>query len=335
MEYSGSHTFVTIVFDQEIPLLKIQARSFERFVPDNLVKDIYIIYNSPGELPKAHQADIRTGYGRHGSKITFWTADEICAMPMGSGWDRQQILKLAVANRVRTEHYTVLDAKSHLAAPLTVDFLQTSEGKQCANCADYTNHALRYALTRAFKYFKIDIEPYISKSLDTITPFTFYTKLVSSMMQDLAEKENTPFSAVFLKNGFAEFTLYSAWLNSNGYDLDDLYHFHQIFPALIWDDTTSFEYVEKMIREIEEKTPFISVHRRAYGSFDEATVERLATFWVERGLFESTDQVKIFVSDFSRSMRKGNRKERMEQILLKPLYLFRRLNSRIKQIVAT
>ncbi|MHB8285747.1 MAG: DUF6492 family protein [Caulobacteraceae bacterium] len=333
MTFSAAHTFATIVFDKEVPLLKLQASSFERFMPDALVESIHVIYNSPGEMPLAHRTELLEKYGRHKSKVTFWAADQLCDMPLASGWDRQQILKLAIAHHVKTKFYVVLDAKTHLVSPLTLGFLQTPDGRPCTNSSNYRNHALKYALDRAYRYFKVDIEPYIEKSLDTVTPFIFYTDLVIEMMQDLSRKDGRPFSTMFLANGFAEFTLYSAWLTVNGYKLEELYSFHQIFPALVWDDTTSYEYIQKMIKEVEEETPFMSIHRRAFEGFDEATVDLLAGFWVQRGLFATVEQGRTFIGDFRRVMQQGARKDRAASLALKPIYFMRRVKARVKQMM--
>jgi len=70
-ERSGSLSVVTVVFEAEVPLLELQARSIARHVPDGVFDEILVIDNSRRGLPEHARRRIRDELGDHADRLAF------------------------------------------------------------------------------------------------------------------------------------------------------------------------------------------------------------------------------------------------------------------------
>jgi hypothetical protein len=124
-----TYTFVTVVFEAEYDLLALQARSMRLYCPLELIDSIFIVENSQHPATPGKRSKIMAEYGHLSKFVKFLMASEIANIEGTEGWWGQQILKLMVAQTVRSERYLVLDAKSHLIFKLTREFLEAPDGR--------------------------------------------------------------------------------------------------------------------------------------------------------------------------------------------------------------
>lgn len=167
--------FVTVCFRTELPLLRLQARSMDRFLDPEGVGRLLVIANDEDEEAciAAFEA-IRADWGRYAARVEFvrgtslmtprfrgpldrlervWVAGPRCAWRhwrdrltgqprkvygwgLNSGWLMQQAFKLYAARVVTASHAVILDAKNFFVAPVGAGLFVAPDGR--ARCAMVT-----------------------------------------------------------------------------------------------------------------------------------------------------------------------------------------------------
>lgn len=280
------YTFVTVMFHGEHGLLRLQARSMRLFCPADLVREILIVDNSYPHPTTWWRTQVMSQYGKLAKFVRILSAAELTSMPIEArGWITQQILKLKIAESVRSDRYVVLDTKSHLVYPLKLDFLETATGLPRLNGYSFAQHPLRGNLERTLAYLGVDSNTHLNWFTRTGPPFTILTRHARDLVQYIESREGTSFASVFVEKRLAEFFLYSSYLLSRGI-LHTSYDFTQPLCVHILEDSAKKDDCIKCIRQIKNTgAPFMSVHRNAIAKMDDEGRAALAEFWRARGLF--------------------------------------------------
>jgi hypothetical protein len=235
-----SLAWVTVVFEAELGLLRLQARSMARFLPDEAVSELVIVANSPN--PSKLASKIRafaSDYGPHQEKLRIispadffkgpnsishaWPALRALArrvlrpvrMRRGynwrgySGWHIQQAMKIGVARCINSETIVFLDAKNHLVSMSSVNDFTTPNGTPRARLERWQDHRDWDQAARAhFDLPSVD-QDYLLPP--TVTPFVCNTKTVRHAL-DYIESKSGPIEYFFVSGQprGTEFTLMSA-----------------------------------------------------------------------------------------------------------------------------
>jgi hypothetical protein len=329
------YSLVTVVFDAELSFLALQARSARLYANEQLIEAIFVINNARRPW-SAHQTSvILDAYGPLQPLVTLLHHDELCDMPFTEGWRSQQVLKLAIASRIPTERYIVLDAKTHFVFPLTRPFLEAVDGRANVNVYSYVDHPLRGALEHVLKYLKLDPAPYLSEFTATVAPFTLYTNVVKIIISDLEKASNRSFAAEFVRSDLTEFFLYGGYLYRSG-EMHALYHFHQVFCPIIWEHTATPEGCEAAILTANtQQTPFFAVHRSAIVVADEKAAELIATFWASRQLFQSVAEGEAFIDGLRQAGQAHQKAQRLVLPFVRAASLPRRGLRKLKRKLET
>jgi hypothetical protein len=293
------YTFVTVGYGAEAGLLRLQARSMRLFCPADLVDEIIIVDNSQPAASNRWRADLLQQYGNLAKLVRFIPSADLATMPVtADGWWTQQVLKIKVADVIRSERYVVLDAKNHLISKLRRDFLETQTGVPRLNGHAYENKPqMLDFLKRTLSYFGVDPEPHLKWFTRTATPFTILVSEACDLMRTMEERECKPFSSALLERELTEFFLYAGFLESKGI-LKSSYDLTQPHCEHIWGETANEAGCVNAIRKAEKKDcPFFSVHRKALANMDEKGRAAVAEFWCARGLFPSVKDAIRFLRD--------------------------------------
>ena len=210
--------FVTIVFNNEIEinLLKLQAMSI-KYVDENLINNLYIIYNDIGvfdidDVVKYYPENIR-------KRVIVLYNIEVhdYFKNKKSSWHNQQLLKLLITNKVKSNYYLVLDAKNHFIRNVNYNDYFDAENKPRL----FTHHpgSMIEYYYRCLQYYKVE-DPYDFKNthklnkLLTTTPFLMCKSDVLEMICYIEDTEKEEFCLFFSKNtcNFTEFYLYTTYL---------------------------------------------------------------------------------------------------------------------------
>lgn len=293
-------TFVTVAFESEIPLLMLQARSMARLLGEPIVAAIVVIDNTERGMSAATLRRLRHHYGPLAPFVHVLRPDAICTdLPATSGWVRQQVLKLAVADvAVATDFYVALDAKNHLVSTPTWDFFVSSDGRARVPVYSFVEHPLRAHLERVLDYTGLP-RTHLAEFTSTVTPFVLETRRARLLLHEVERRAGRPFALEFVEQELAEFFLYSAWIVAGGESLDAV--FDRTVPRcpIVWPRHANVQGVDAAVEEsLDGGCPFFSVHRRALLTLDRAGTARLAQFWAGTGLFSSTGRARWFVRRF-------------------------------------
>lgn len=288
-------SFVTVVFEPELPLLRLQARSLSRFLDPACVAEIVVLDNCAGGMGARARREVLASFGALAPRVTVMRTSRLGVDGGTAGWRSQQAAKLLIARRIRTPHYVVLDAKNHLIAPASsADFVDAT-GTARGGTHSYASHPLRVDLERTLHHLGADAGA-VARLVDdfprTATPFVLDTALVRRMMLDLEQQERVPFGVAFERARLLEFFLYSSWAILRGPGLP--VNGDPLHAPIIWPSRATEEGAAEAIHDaIATGAAWFAVHRRSLARADAPTRRRIARFWSDRGLMEPAEAARF------------------------------------------
>jgi hypothetical protein len=305
-------TFVSVVFEAEYSLLRLQARSMAAFLVRDLVAEIVVIDNSARGMPPATAAALLGEYGDLSPRVRVLRPRDICRFPGTTGWRSQQILKICTASHLTTERYVVLDAKNHFVSTVPPEFFEAPDGRPRAQAHSYEQHPHRPALEQALQYLGLDPADHVGRFTATVTPFVLDVGIVTSLIHGIERRSRRDFAREFIANDVTEFLLYGAWIVASGRSLDDVYQLHADSWPVVWPRSAHRAGVEEAIRLAgEAQAPVFTVHRKALGRLDAEACRSLAAYWTSRGLFPSTADAGRFLADVVREIDRARLRKRI------------------------
>lgn len=311
----GSLTFVSVVFESEYDLLRLQARSMRQHVPDALVAKFVVIDNTRRGMPASERDALRKELGPHGSALVILAPSSIAQLPPASGWHAQQVLKLCVARQIETDAYVVLDAKNHFIDAPPLSFFESEDGRPRASWYSFEDHHFRPTLERVLRYVDLPTEPFPDRFTSTITPFVLRTSDVVQMVDEIDARSSGGFERELIDQGLAEFFLYGAWSWSKYGGLEQAFELHEEPCPVVWPKSADVTGVRRAVELAEQRhSPIFAVHRRALTRMDDAARRVLGDFWVERSLFTDRADADEFLARATRRIRTEDRRTRRHQL---------------------
>lgn len=285
-------TVVTVVFDPEVVLLEVQARSVARYLDADAQHAILVIDNCIGGLRHRRRERLLRQYGPHQARVRFVRLRDLVDTRGVDGWRAQQLGKLLVAVGVATPHYVVLDAKNHLIRPCSSQTFLAGDGRAHGACHSYETHPLRAQLETTLRYLgaaPAEVRAAMLAFPPTAPPFVFDTALVRSMIGDLEMRSGRAFAQEFERSGLLEFFLYSGWLALRGPGHVAAWDGTPLLSPTVWPKAASAEGVARAGAEAHDATVF-GVHRQVLARGDTATCAAVAGLWVRYGLAADRDE---------------------------------------------
>lgn len=285
-------TFVSVVFEPELPLQLLQARSLARFLDAACVEELLVLDNCAGGMGRRAGDRLLHDLGeRLAARTTVLRTGALGVDRGAQGWRSQQAAKLLVARRIRSRHYVVLDAKNHLLAPAgRADFVG-DDGRAHGAIHPYDEHPLRADLERTLRYLGAD-DAAVARLRGgfprTATPFVIDTAVARRMLDDVERASARPFAEEFERARLLEFFLYSGWsiLRGDGVPVDG----SPIPAPIVWPSLATLEGVERVIGDGEATgASWFAVHRRGLARADAPARARIEQLWVDRGLLEPAE----------------------------------------------
>jgi uncharacterized protein DUF6492 len=294
-------TYVVVVFEAELELLRLQARSMATYLDPGDVHEILVIDNSTSGLGAGWRQRLLRDYGPLAGRVRLVPAAHVgrdASGPALKGWTSQQILKLGIATQVRTPWYVVLDAKNHLVAPTGRDAFVGEDGRAHLGWHPYVEHPLRAGVERTMRFAGLTPEEHLGHFPVTRTPFVMSTGFVRSMCAELVDGRDESFAELFTAEGLVEFPLYSASLIAGG-EMSALHDEQSIPCPTIWPKLRTREGVERVLAGAAEPgVQVLAVHRTALARMSPGSIRALVAFWRSHGLFGSATAGHAFVWRF-------------------------------------
>lgn len=303
----GPLTFVSVVFDAEISLLLVQARSMAIHLEPGCVDGIVVLDNTVLGLRGRAKHRLLKAYGRLADHVSFVRTEELVDLRGVEGWRSQQVAKLMVSTTIRTRHYVVLDAKNHFIGPADVSTFVNDDGRARGALHSYSGHPLRPDLEKTLRSWGAS-DTLVARCLTafppTATPFVLRTDHVRAMIADLEQDCGRSFAEAFESRGLLEFFAYSAWVLIRGPGLDSTFDDTAIQSPTVWPKAADRAGVEAAIDQATRLNAVVfAVHRRVIARADRDALEAVARWWVECGLFDDSRDARALIRRARRSFR--------------------------------
>jgi Family of unknown function (DUF6492) len=286
---------VTISCTRDLALLELQAQSINKYLAEK--SKIYIIVNEydSREWYSYFTTNLKHYYDRHNLTLLYRTDFDApwsewipsAKNPWAGGWDMQQILKLAVAEKIEAPGYLVLDSQNFLIKPFDPvsqldDRLPYRAGKFVMPTTTWDEYACQLELS---------IGKPTDNTLSICTPIFLHTELVRSLIK---WKNNLAGFTQWFKSvrGKSEFILYLLWAEKNG-GLEK-YHYKSSFEwggPYLRDSLTFSEDFKKSFPSIGLH-PWVSANHRSWGIMSNEEYQQLSSKLSIYGLKTNFDQYR-------------------------------------------
>ena len=261
---------VTIVFQDELETLKIQARSLAVYGED--LGTIFVVINQDTELvPKID----RSWWGQFQDRVQIISRNTFGDAWAHNGWVSQQALKLLASTVSSNEWSMILDAKTFFVKPMPV-----LESKPAVGELDiYPVFEPSQQIVN--KLFDIDLVKQLGPGG---VPFIINNDLCREMIQWLESHTQESFAKWFQNQGMlTEFILYSGWIQYKFGNFDTIYNTADstVIPCnLCHSEVASFD---RKFKAMAVATT-VSVHRRAWTQLTPLQQTQYTNFLSSRGI---------------------------------------------------
>jgi hypothetical protein len=274
---------ITVVFQEELHLLKTQARSIELYTRTQDIRKIYVVVNDADSV--ADFVD-PTWYGTHQARVKIvrgskWNPGAAHL----NGWQSQQLCKLLAASKASSAWSMCLDAKTWFIQPL--DLSKLFDVQQRVNSGIYP-------VQPVFTSGKQFLEGYYNINMPEIigpggVPFVFHTATVQSLVKSFGPKFGD-----FLKffktnvsnpNVITEFYLYSSFILAREGTYKKLYNTTRYYSCynLAEHELDTFDSIYHAITH-DDRALTASMHRKAYSMLSAKQLRRWQKFLSQSGL---------------------------------------------------
>lgn len=286
---------ITVVFDKEIDLLKIQARSVSLYVSAGLIKNIYIVINDLPEVAKLIDA---SWWGTHSSKVKIINRPNYNKTVL-LGWESQQLCKLVAAAECQSPWSLCLDAKTWFVNEFRLDYFFDPNGKVRYKWLPVIP-VFAPASAALEKFFHIQM-------LDVIgpggVPFAFRTSTVKSMIDFIEFSTSTNFVDFFTQevrwpNQITEFMLYSAYVKKVNGNYAYWYNPDQHYSIVNLAHNESTHFSQKFAEMQRPNTLTASIHRDAYLHLTSDQIHHWAEFLYSKKLISHVKNFEKTINTF-------------------------------------
>lgn len=264
---------ITVVFREELPVLKLQAKSIELYCQNLDIGNIVVVVND--DSLDLSELD-RSWWGKFSDRVVFvhrrtWNIDYA-----ENGWLTQQLLKMLATSIGKSTWSIVLDAKTIFVRPIKKPAHRPVVGRLPVFSI------FSVSQKRVNDLFKVDLQYMLGPGG---VPFVFNNRLVQEMIQEVETLTNCAFGKWFQDQGMiTEFILYSGYVLHKFGSYSDMYDTESrisIVPCnLCHSEVASFDrkFAEMSV------TDTVSVHRRAWSQLTSEQQDQYTNFLKSRGI---------------------------------------------------
>ena len=281
--------FITVVFQDEIHLLEIQARSIDQYITN--VNQIVVVVNDD-------YLNIDTSWwGRHQDKVIVKQRDHFNFTLRGTGWETQQLFKLLAAGESTTNWSMVLDAKTWFIKPLDIDLLFDEQQRPRVGLGAINPH---FKPTQQFveKYYNIKLPAILGPSG---VPFMIHAESCRELIQSFDNFTEFFQQHQLYPHLLTEFYLYSAFLIVKYGSLDVLYNTQDCYLQSVniadWESDNFTQLFNQM--SISNRIIAASIHRRTYQKLSKNDINTWHNFLVSRKLISEHNTLNNYIKEIN------------------------------------
>jgi hypothetical protein len=268
---------LTVVFRDEISLLKTQARSIDEYVSPEDVNEIKVIVNDVADV--AELIDV-AWWGKHQSKVKVALRNFNCVV---NGWESQQLCKLLGTASSDETWVTVLDAKTWFIQPYDMSKLFDAQGRVRYRSVPLSEHFLS-SKNFVKQLYGVDLVTVIGPGG---VPFLFHVATVKELVNCIDNFVDFFQVNVKYPNLIAEFYLYSGYVLSKYNTYDVLYNQDDPYYVNFNVAHNEPEKIDVFKQHLSPQLLTASIHRNAYPLLSENQLKTWHDFLIERKLLNS------------------------------------------------
>ena len=285
--------FATVIYKEELNILRAQARSFAVHLSPTMVRNIFLVIND-FDLTADDLVEIVDLYGPLSARVRILDRAVVAPKMYAKthGWWGQQIVKLRLCQHATSRYVIILDSKNHFIRPVSPDHFVTRDGRIMTSLVSYVNNAEDHC-RGSFAYFGMDATPYIGALPPSITPITLRREIVLQMIEFIEKRANTNFEVEFLKHSnTTEFILYYAFLIFCGRTIETEYVVVEPQVATLFLDKVRDEnrFDSIMFQACRRSPIAFGIHRAAVRELTAHQIGRILELWKATGLHISEDE---------------------------------------------
>jgi hypothetical protein len=269
---------ITVVFQAELPLLEIQARSISQYVNSQDINSITIVVNDTDDV--ADFVD-PAWWGNNAERVQVIPYSRYQYTSRVNGWENQQLIKLLAASQAGSTWSMVLDAKTWFVRKLELSQLFDQLGRAC------TGRNGVYAEFAASQHF---VETHCGVKLTEIigpsgVPFMFHTGTVQSLVNSVKDFPDWFQTALRYPHLATEFYLYSGHVLKRYGTYNTLYNKTQHYDCVNIAHYQAGEFDQLLaLAQNQSRVLTASIHRGAYPHLSQDQMQKWCSFLKDRHL---------------------------------------------------
>jgi len=263
----------TVVFDAELDVLKLQARSIELYCQHIGLKNIFVMVNDSSQVDPAW-------YGSFADHVRIVPRDKFGCAWSDNGWVSQQVLKLLGSAISNNAWCMIVDAKTLFVRPVELDQVLADGRAATGSMPIYPVFDASRNITN--QLFGIDLPAQLGPGG---VPFFVEPSLTRDMIAEVELRTGQDFTDYFQQQGMlTEFILYSGYVWYRDCTFDRRYHPQSnIHPAnLCHSETGMFD--SKFRTMCQPETLTVSIHRNAWTQLTEQQQQQYHNLLAEQGI---------------------------------------------------
>jgi hypothetical protein len=267
---------VTVVFREELDVLKLQAQSVELYCQDIGIKSIYVIVNDDDTIADAIDP---AWWGSFAHCVRIIPRSTFSTTYVDNGWVSQQVLKILASSVSYNVWSMILDAKTIITRPVLLDQLFDVNDKLTVG---YNPIVEVFIPSRNITNQLFDIELTHVAGPSGI-PFFFHNATVRQMIVAVSQLTDQKFPQWFQEQGMlTEFILYTGYVYYRDRTLDLMYSNHRSFGLCNICHSDLAMVDEKLMSMYDHNILTVSIHRNAWKQLTEQQKTKYRDFLIHK-----------------------------------------------------
>lgn len=270
----------TVVFRQELPVLRLQAQSISLYCRNLGIRNIYVVVNDDETLVN----DIDPAWWGELAPLVLVVPRTAFSTPwVENGWLTQQLWKLLVPAMSYNTCTMVLDAKTVFVNPVALSDIFDDSGRIATGTMPLYE-VFETAKKIVDQTYNIDLQQQIGPGG---VPFVFHNNTVRSMVADTANLVQNNFPEWFQSQGrLTEFVLYSGYVQYRYHSLGKLYTEQNTALQPVNLCHSEVDSADRKLKEMLTATT-VSIHRNAWTVLTQEQKQQYRNLLIDRGITEA------------------------------------------------
>jgi hypothetical protein len=268
---------VTVVFREELPILRVQAESIELYCQAIDIHTIFVVVNDTADLIK--DIDV-SWWGSLSNCVRIVHRDQFGCLFVENGWVSQQVLKVLGSSLSENQFSMILDAKTIIVKSATLELLLPG-GKPIGG--GHPIPEVFYPSTSIVeKLFNVKLT---HNGGSSGVPFMFHNNTIRNMLIEIKSRTGQEFADWFQEQGMV--TEYLLYVGYNLYLHGTMDQFYSLtYPYTVANlCRTQTGIIEEKLIEMQQKDKLtVSVHRYAWAVMSAKQRLQYKNLLVNRGI---------------------------------------------------